>query len=126
MFPPVKKPPRDQRRLLELFSDLDDQDKASLTSFAEFLAQRQKEDPASAQPPPEPEDIVRPEKESVVAAIKRLSKTYYMLDTQRIFNETASLMTAHVMQGRPAAEVIDELELLFEQQYRVFRTSGGE
>jgi hypothetical protein len=36
--------------------------------------------------------------------------------TQRA--ETSSLMTAHIMRGRPAPDVIDDLEALFERYYR--------
>jgi hypothetical protein len=43
----------------------------------------------------------RPSQESVVAAIKRLSKTYEMLDRGPMLNETSALMSAHVLQGRP-------------------------
>ena len=122
MFPTAHHLPAGQRRLLRLYSALSEQDRSSLLAFAEFLNQRRSEDPSPPETPQEPEEIARPQEESVVGAIKRLSKTYYMLDTQAFFNETASLMTAHIMQGRPAAEVIDELEALFEKQYRDFRT----
>ena len=41
-----------------------------------------------------------------------------MLDKAAMLNETSMLMTQHIMHGRAAADVIDELEDLFEQQYR--------
>jgi hypothetical protein len=35
-----------------------------------------------------------------------------------MLNETSGLMTEHLMQGRPAPEVIDELEALFRRHYQ--------
>lgn len=61
--------------------------------------------------------IPRPEEESVVAAIKRLSESYHMLERSALLTETSSLMTAHVMHGRTADEVIDDLEALFQRHY---------
>jgi hypothetical protein len=126
LLPPGYKVSPDQRRLLKLFSGLGEQDRSALLAFAQFLDQRRSEPPEPRKPLPEPDEIPRPAQESVVGAIKRLAKTYYMLDTQAIFNETASLMTAHIMQGRPAPEVIDELEALFEQRYQHFRTESDD
>lgn len=64
-----------------------------------------------------PADIPRPESESVVAAIRRLSQTFPMLDKEALLHETSALMTAHLMQGRGAVEVIDELEIVFRRHY---------
>ena len=71
--------------------------------------------------PLEPERIPRPKEESVVGAIKRLSHSYFMLDRSAMLNDTSSLMGAHVLQGRPASEVIDELEALFARHYVKYR-----
>lgn len=49
--------------------------------------------------------------------MKRLTKTYPMLETEDLFTEASSLMTQHVMRGREAMEVIDELEQLFREHY---------
>lgn len=87
-------------------------------AFAEFLADRVPADEEAAQPAPaQIKAIQRPETESVVAAIRRLSETYFMLDRQEMLNDTAALMGAHIMQGRPAAAVIDELESVFKAHY---------
>jgi hypothetical protein len=64
-----------------------------------------------------PRDIPRPHSETVVAAMRRLSQTFHMLDTSALLHEASDLMTAHLMQGRPAAEVIDELEAVFRRHY---------
>lgn len=109
-----------RRRLLELIDALNDDAREQLLAFGEFLLQRHGRTQPDAVA--EPQAIPRPEQESVVAAIRRLSATYSMLDKKALLNETSSLMSAHVLQGRPAAEVIDELEILFEASYR--RLSG--
>lgn len=91
------------------------EDQASLLKFARFL--EQESPPAEPEPVPEPQPIPRPESESVIKAMRRLSATYYMLDRSKLLNETSALMGQHVMQGRPAVEVIDELEVVFRTHY---------
>jgi hypothetical protein len=93
----------------------------TLLAFAEFLAQRGAPTPEPHRGPREPIPVPRPSTESVVAAIKRLSKTYAMLDRGPMLNETSALMSAHVLQGRSASEVIDDLEALFARHYRDYR-----
>jgi len=103
-------------RIAEIYRSLEEADRRTLLAFAEFLAAR----PAPPERPGErlePEPIERPVRESVVAAIKRLAHSYYMLDRGAMLNETSSLMSAHVLGGRPANEVIDELESLFQRHY---------
>ena len=116
----------EQRQLLKLHAGLDTQDRASLLAFAAFLAQRAGAQQADAEPPepPEPKLIPRPAQETVIGALKRLSASYFMLDKSTMLNETANLMGAHIMQGREAREVIDELEVIFARQYR--RLTGGD
>ena len=104
-----------EKKLLSLFGRLDSAGQETLLAFAEFLTGRSSD--KQAEPLPEPELIPRPEKESVVAAIKRLSASYPMLNTPQLLNETSALMTKHVMQGVSANEVIDELEALFSRFY---------
>jgi hypothetical protein len=104
-----------EKKLLAAFTQLVESDQATLLAFAEFLAERDTE-PASVSIF-EPHPIPRPVQESVVAAIKRLSATYPMLDKPTLLNETSVLMTRHVMQGRDANGVIDELETLFRRYY---------
>ncbi len=87
-------------------------------AFAQFLAERtttQEEPPPTHQ---ERVDIPRPEDESVVAAIKRLSLTYPMVDRSLLLTETSSIMTAHVMHGKTAELAVDELEVLFSKYYQ--------
>jgi hypothetical protein len=109
-----------QRQLLSSFDKLDAQGQESLLAFAEFLQARQasageSEDPGVAVQ--EPRTIERPQKESVVKAIKRLTQTYYMLERDQLLDQTSSLMMSHVLQGRDAVSVIDELEVVFSEHY---------
>ncbi len=108
----------EEQKLRRLYRSLDEEGKRTLLAFAEFLAERRQEAAPADAPLPEPLDIPRPENESVPKAIRRLAETYPMIDRDRLFQQTSALMAQHVMQGRPAAEVIDELEALFAETYR--------
>ena len=102
--------------LLERFDDLDEVGRQMLLDYAEFL--QTKYAAPEAQSIAEPELIPRPDNESVVKAIKRLTASYSMIDRSAILHETSALMAEHVMQGRKANDVIDDLEALFERQYK--------
>ena len=125
MLSPALSLPKGQRRLLRLYAGLDEQRRASLQAFAEFLWQQQEQEGSSSQSnevrePLRPEDIPRPKEESVVAAMRRLTRTFPMIDRDALLDRATSLMTAHMLQGRPAEEVIDELEALFQAQYEIY------
>ncbi len=124
MLSPALSLPREQRQLLRLFSRLDSPRRASLRAFAEFLCQQQEaEEQGSERAAPEPrvpEEIPRPDEESVVAAMRRLTRTFPMINRDALLDRATSLMTAHMLQGQPAAEVIDELQALFEEHYQIY------
>lgn len=122
---PIKSKRResDEGRLLELFNALPEAQRKTVLDFVEFLAARQ---PPQVREIPKPEPIPRAENESVIKAMRRLSASYHMLDKAKMLNETSVLMAQHVMQGRPAEEVIDELERLFESHYRALVGEAGE
>jgi hypothetical protein len=110
----------DEPHLTRLFRALDEDDRRTLLAFAEFLAAGRQ--PAAAPAPPvAPTPLPRPEQETVIAAIRRLSRTYTMLDRGPMLNETSALMSAHVLQGRDAAIVIDDLEALFLRHFEDYR-----
>jgi histidinol-phosphate/aromatic aminotransferase/cobyric acid decarboxylase-like protein len=103
---------------VELFAALDRDDRRTLLAFAEFLAASGATRAAPDDATPElPRDLPRPDDESVVAALKRLRRTYPMLDSAPLLDAAARLVTAHVLHGRGADEVIDELETLFAEAY---------
>ena len=113
---------RSERKLLGLFTSMDSAGQTALLEYAEFLAQRH----PLAEQPATPLDIARPQEESVVAAIKRLSSTYPMLDRQVLLHETSSYMMQHMMQGRAAVEVIDDLEIYFREQYELHKVKSDD
>ncbi len=87
-------------RLSDIYAKLGEQERRSLLDYAEFLLQRQ-QDAGESEPitaPAEPELQPRPESESVVAAIKRLTRSYPMLEKQALFSGTSELMSAHLLQ----------------------------
>lgn len=103
-----------EKQLLAIVRELSEADAGNVLAFAEFLQTRGASVPAEIPPP---ESIARPPQESVVKAVKRLAATYPMVDRGKMLNETSVLMSQHVMQGRDAVEVIDELEILFRRHY---------
>jgi len=109
-------PSKIEKRLREILGELPEAQGVALLEYAEFLAARH----SGPKQITTPLDIPRPEKESVVRAIKRLGATYPMLDRSKMLNETSVLMTQHVISGRDAAEVIDELEVLFRRYYEQY------
>jgi len=112
-----------EKKLIEYYQCLPTEQAETLLAYAEFMAGRFGQ---VDELPVEIQNIPRPQKESVIAAIKRLSATYPMLDKTRIFNESSSLMSQHIIQGREALEVIDELEALFEREYKGFINNRDE
>ncbi len=104
-----------ERQLLDCFRRLPAAQADLLLEFAEFLAARHAGEAEAT--PTTPLDIPRPETESVIAAVRRLAKTYPMLDKDRMLGVTSPLVAQHLVQGREAREVIDELEALFAEHY---------
>lgn len=133
-----------EQRLADLYAALGEVDRHALLAFAEFLAAGGPRPapahipaPESAPEPPAgpaaarfatPAPLPRPPEERVIAAIRRLGVGYPMLERGAMLHETAALMSQHVVQGRPAAAVIDDLEALFERHYQAHcrRLPGAE
>lgn len=122
-----------EQSLLDIFRKLSEHDAHSLIRFAEFLAgyelttadivdkdEVKAPTEEAAEELPVPEDIERPEQEKVVDALKRLSATYPMLDKKDLLDKASELVAQHVMFGKPAPQVIDEIEELFKQAYDKF------
>lgn len=123
----------ESRRLMKLYRRLDESARRSLLDFADFLAARAgegqfnngspiEESQASVsgslnRRPLEPQHETAPENETVVGAIKRLRRVYPMIDGGQVLHQASALMAAHLVHGRPAPEVILELEALFATQY---------
>lgn len=110
-----------ERTLLERFRALTPQAREQLLDYAEFLASKSE----NVEPEPELNPIPRPDEETVVAALKRLSATYPMLERKQLLNETSAYMAQHMLEGRDAKAVIDDLEALFARRYRQYRGEDG-
>jgi hypothetical protein len=118
-----------EQRLLGLLRQLGANDQASLLAFAEFLCSRPTAVAVSSSAPsdiPRPEPEERPPAESVVAGLKRLARTYPMLDKSEMLSATSDLVATHIMKGTDPAVVIDQLEVIFREHYEQLRTAGGE
>ncbi len=107
------------RDLDTLMSQLGGVHQQAVVDYANFLVQQYNIRP-QVEAGLKPEDIARPEQESVVAAVKRLKKTFYMLDTDLLLDETSSLMGQHILRGREASVVINELQSIFQAKYEVY------
>lgn len=100
--------------LIAAFDRLDQAQQDALMDFAALLAARGDGSPAAVtRRVPEP----RPADESVVAAIRRLTRVYPGAERRRLMGPVSMLMAEHALQGRAAVEVIDELEAVFERQH---------
>ncbi|HEC04999.1 MAG TPA: hypothetical protein ENI84_02230 [Thiothrix sp.] len=124
-FPPPQGS-KEERKLIGLFKSLQANDQQTLLKFAEFLSSQSLASTdgdtnstinKSTADLPAPQVIERPAQESVIKAIKRLNKTYPMHDKGSLLDKTSSLMTDHIIKGREASSVIDELEVLFKERY---------
>ncbi len=105
-----------EKRLLALLQRLPPEQVQRLLEYAEFLLERH----GLPEETPQAVAIPRPQEETVMQAIKRLSTSYPMLERRTLFNETSVLMTQHVLGGRDAVEIIDELERVFRRHYESF------
>jgi len=104
-----------EQALLKAFRQMTPTAQCTLVDFSDFLSQRY---PVVTTPVSEqPLQVARPVEESVIAAIRRLARTYPMLDSDNVFSAATTLMTRHVMGQQAAVEVIDELEVMFKARY---------
>ncbi len=108
--------------LINLYEAMDGSGKKSLSDFADFLYAQAA--PASKEILP-PDNVPRPQQETVVGAIKRLKVTYYMIDNMSVFSDASSLMTDNMVKGRDVVEVINEMEILFENAYKKLAQKGA-
>ena len=105
----------DSIRLSAIFDTLNEDRKKTLLEFAEFL--EAKGDLVTREMAPVV-TIEKPKGETVVGAIKRLKLSYPMIESMSVFTASSSLMTEHMINGREAMEVIDDMEKIFEEAYQ--------
>lgn len=114
---------KNSQDLIDLYEAMDDERRQSLCDFADFLYAQA--DPISKEIP-SPNESVRPEKETVVGAVKRLKEQYFMVESSMVFSAASELMTDNMVRGRDAVKVIDDMELLFENAYKSLLIEKGQ
>ena len=107
---------KNEKKLINNYNALDSAERDMLISFSDFLAQRSEKFYRIE----EPVKISRPPEETIIAAIKRMSATYPMLDKGKMLSDVSEKMTAHLIHGQDLALVIDETEDYFKQQYEKY------
>lgn len=103
-------------KLQSLAENLNADEQKTLLDYAEFMVERSTHQVETVSPVPL--EILRPAEETVVGAMKRLSQTYPMLNMDKLLHNASGLMSEHIMQGKAALEVIDELQVMFEKHYQ--------
>ena len=111
----------EEKQLLDLFGRLAPEQQERLIAFAEFLDVQPADAGAVAAAPVA---IPRAPGETVAMGIRRLTRTYPMLDRRKLMAEAARLMAQHALEDRPTDEVIDELERVFERHYQKMKAEG--
>ncbi len=107
----------DVERLQRIYRSLNHQEQQTLLYFAEFLEQNS--EPVVVEKLSRVE-IPRPQEEKVIHALRRLAQSYPMLKDEEILKQGADMMSLHFVSGRPAEEVIDELEEMFATHYKAY------
>lgn len=108
---------KDRRaQLLAMLDRLDAEALRTLTDLAEFLAAR-----AEARFDAEIVTL-RPQAETVVQAVRRLNRSYPMLSRAGMLEPVGDLVSQHMVDGRDAKAVIDELEALYASAFSAQRS----
>ncbi|MBF0136557.1 MAG: hypothetical protein H7833_15945 [Magnetococcus sp. DMHC-1] len=117
-------PATNHRHLVSIWQHLAAPERKTLLQFAEFLLEKSREN-MEPEPtlPVEPLDIPAPAGESAVKALKRLKKTYPMIETDFSLLEKASQILMEKVLGTPDKEVIEKMEDLFREQHQRWRAA---
>lgn len=94
-------------KLVALVAQLDDEGRRTLLEYAEFLVSRVEADVA-------PGHVTEgPAGETVLQAVRRLNRDYPELRKAALMRPVGELLSQHMVDARPAAEVIEALEALY-------------
>lgn len=112
--------PGGERELLEKFRAMGGADRRTVLDLVDFLASR-----AAAPRRPATVPLPRPAEESVAGAIRRLARSWPVADAEALLHRASNLMSEHIVGGRAAAEIIDELERVFAAHYAADEDAPG-
>jgi len=107
-----------EKKLLEYFRGIPETEQQGLLSYAEYLFQTKKKESTR---PLSKQNIPRPENENVIQAIKRMTRTYPMIEPSEMMDKATTLMSQHLLHGRDAEEVINELEKIYNDKYNLWK-----
>ncbi len=105
---------KEEEKLVGRFRELPARERSSLLDYLDYLYDRTNSVVCAAK---EPLSMERPPDETVIGAMQRLRQTYPMLNTDGIFDRASALMSEHMLYGREANAVIDDLEALFRETF---------
>lgn len=116
---------QEQKRLLAAWQQLGKEERRTVRLFAEFLSQQVMHSATEKTPPPPqtPRSIPKPEKESAVLALKRLKKSYPMIEADLSLLDEASQLLMKKVMGLADSEVIIALEELFSRRYQEWKNT---
>ncbi|MBF0110681.1 MAG: Crp/Fnr family transcriptional regulator [Magnetococcales bacterium] len=106
-----------------LYKQLNDSNRETLYRFAQFLVTIEQEQ--SVVPPAKPLNIPPSPGENVIQALKRLKKTYPMIDTDIRLLDAASQLVLQKVLGVPDTELIERMEKLFTDAYQAWQADNG-
>lgn len=122
--PPTQQLSKKERELCRFYKQLDDNERETLLSFAEFLSLKKTESERVNEKKAvlhQPVFIKATKDESVVKGIKRLKSSYFMVENENLLHEVSALMSEHVMKGVSAQDVIPKIEAVFDKFYQQYK-----
>lgn len=108
---------RQRARLMAIWRRLGEADRHALWRYALFLDASRSEAPP-AEVPTIPILTPAPPGETAVAALKRLKRSYPMIEADAGLLDEASRLIMERMFGAPDAEVIGRLEAIFRERWQ--------
>nr|CRH04488.1 conserved protein of unknown function [Candidatus Magnetococcus massalia] len=121
----VSKNSKESREVVALWKKLDGERQKMLLSYGEFLLSQQAEGASEtssgaqqvAASPQQPLKLEKPENESAVLALKRLKRSYPMIEADMGLLDDASKLVMERVMGGQDAEIIPRMEALFAARY---------
>ncbi len=109
---------KNEKLFLNQFKQLNELQQQSVMDFTFFLlSQQNNHEQGKIQVP---QLIDKQADESVIAALKRLTATYPMINKNGVLDKATLLMSQHLLQGKEKIKVIGELESLFSEKYQQY------